>query len=418
MSVSTFDNEKRHAVNQLILDYAVFVVWNDYVEQGSVDCHSNRELIQWIISQEPEKVPQTYILYLLCRLNDGENYLNKYSEESTLTVLEDAAEILEIFLTNVKQSFQKEGKDLLRAVKEEAVYVCCRDDNFETAKEVYSRLFLSNSKEGENGKENINKDIQKLLKSKSPVHFNAVNLHKYEDFLTKAKRFLQHFINLEEPYLMAEKDAARMCTCRTSQTSVTADSGYGDRQVNLGTLMKVCEEMGVPKRKSWPNFMEHRSLKEHLQKVNADKNRETNSNINANTASSPEKRSSPRKRKFSDSEDTAADKSLSTRVQEKASLNSKKILDFEIPKMATRGDQSSPAKNPLSPVTGKRNPWLEAEVDDFYQAVLIFGVGNWSQIRDAMKTARTNVQLKDKWRTILKCGEINRLKKQFGDVRK
>ena len=31
--------------------------------------------------------------------------------------------------------------------------------------------------------------------------------------------------------------------------------------------MKVCEEMGVPKSKSWPNFMEHRSLKEHLQKV-------------------------------------------------------------------------------------------------------------------------------------------------------
>ena len=28
---------------------------------------------------------------------------------------------------------------------------------------------------------------------------------------------------------MAEKDAANMCTCRTSRTSVTADSGYGDR---------------------------------------------------------------------------------------------------------------------------------------------------------------------------------------------
>ena len=50
--------------------------------------------------------------------------------------------------------------------------------------------------------QNINKDIQKLLKSKSPVHFNGVNLHKYEDFLTKAKRFLQHFINPEEPYLV------------------------------------------------------------------------------------------------------------------------------------------------------------------------------------------------------------------------
>ena len=30
-------------------------------------------------------------------------------------------------------------------------------------------------------------------------------------------------------FQMAEKDAAHMCTCRTGQTSVTADSGYGDR---------------------------------------------------------------------------------------------------------------------------------------------------------------------------------------------
>lgn len=37
--------------------------------------------------------------------------------------------------------------------------------------------------------------------------------------------------------------------------------------MNLGSLMKVCDEMGVSKESSWPNFMEQRALKEHLQQV-------------------------------------------------------------------------------------------------------------------------------------------------------
>lgn len=37
--------------------------------------------------------------------------------------------------------------------------------------------------------------------------------------------------------------------------------------MNLGSLMKVCNEMGVPKESSWPNFMEQRALKEHLLQV-------------------------------------------------------------------------------------------------------------------------------------------------------
>lgn len=39
------------------------------------------------------------------------------------------------------------------------------------------------------------------------------------------------------------------------------------RRVNLGSLMKACDEMGVSKESSWPNFMEQRALKEHLQQV-------------------------------------------------------------------------------------------------------------------------------------------------------
>jgi hypothetical protein len=63
-------------------------------------------------------------------------------------------------------------------------------------------------------------------------------------------------------------------------------------------------------------------------------------------------------------------------------------------------------------------PWLEAEVDEFYNNVQIFGIGNWCQIRDAMGTTRKSEHLKDKWRTILRSGEIDRLTKEFGPVEK
>lgn len=116
-------------------------------------------------------------------------------------------------------------------------------------------------------------------------------------------------------------------------------------------------------------------------------------------------------------EESIMDTSLASRVEENSNLNPHAILNAELPQLQTKLNEKSPAKSLPSP--GKlRNPWLEAEVNEFYQAVQIFGIGNWSRIKVAMRTYRTNVQLKDKWRTILKTGEINRLKKLFGAVKK
>ncbi|XP_061182545.1 telomeric repeat-binding factor 2-like [Saccostrea echinata] len=409
-------NEKQQIVNRWILEYTFSLVWKDFVECGSVDRKNNRDLIQWILGQqvfeEPEELWQIYILSLLCRLVDGETYETKYEAGSNLTVLEDAAGILETFLKDIPQSLQKEGHDFLDTLKQQAVYVCCRDDNFEAAKEVYARQFseISSERSQQENKENNNREIQKLLKSENPKH-STLNTHRYTDFLHKAQKFLKHFIKTDEPVLlqMAHKKWKPQAKGMTN-----GHDKFKDKFVNLESLTKVCETMGEPKERSWPNFMEQRDLKEHIQRVNTEKTDQVNSNDNANTAST--NGSSPLKRKSGEISDSQGNSSLATRIRTNTNMNPRVILNAKLPKLHVPSPARSVPKATSSP--GKlRKPWLEAEVNDFYQGVQIFGVGNWSQIRDAMKTSRTNVQLKDKWRTILKTGEIKRLEKEFGDLK-
>lgn len=410
MSTADLD-EKQQTVTRWIVEYAVFVVWNDFVKHKTVDRNNNRDLIQWIAGQiitGKREIQQSYLMSLLCRLNDGRNYMIRYNEDSILTVLEDAAEVLQILIKDIKPPLYKEGQDFLKAMRQEAVYVCCRANNFDDAKEVFNRQFSSSADKGAEDKEHNKQEIQKMLKTKNPQH-HLLTSHEYDDFLLKAQNFLKHFVNTGKPSLL------KMAESRQDHT--TADPICRDKRVNLGSLMKVCDEMGVSKESSWPNFMEQRALKEHLQQVNQEKKKQSNTNINANAASTPTKECSPKKRKHAAVDESRMDTSLASRVQENSNLNPYVILNAELPQLQTKLNEKSPTKSLPSP--GKlRNPWLEAEVNEFYQAVQIFGIGNWSRIKNAMRTYRTNVQLKDKWRTILKTGEINRLKKLFGDVKK
>ena len=64
------------------------------------------------------------------------------------------------------------------------------------------------------------------------------------------------------------------------------------------------------------------------------------------------------------------------------------------------GDVSVVANRPTA---GQRRPWMEEEEAELYRGVLQYGVGNWAQIRlNGNFNERTNVHLKDKWRTLLK----------------
>lgn len=65
------------------------------------------------------EIQQSYLMSLLCRLNDGRNYMIRYNEDSILTVLEDAAEVLQILIKDIKPPLYKEGQDFLKAMRQE-----------------------------------------------------------------------------------------------------------------------------------------------------------------------------------------------------------------------------------------------------------------------------------------------------------
>ena len=64
---------------------------------------------------------------------------------------------------------------------------------------------------------------------------------------------------------------------------------------------------------------------------------------------------------------------------------------------------------------GCRSRWTQIETQDFYKAVQIVGIGRWQLIAQHLNTDRTNMQLKDKWRTIMK-NEYDNLRLEYGDV--
>ncbi|KAH3708335.1 hypothetical protein DPMN_067783 [Dreissena polymorpha] len=59
----------------------------------------------------------------------------------------------------------------------------------------------------------------------------------------------------------------------------------------------------------------------------------------------------------------------------------------------------------------KRKKWTWDETVQFYKATIKIGFGKWSKIRKDLGTTRTGLQLKDKWRNIIKSGDINKLRR-------
>lgn len=71
--------------------------------------------------------------------------------------------------------------------------------------------------------------------------------------------------------------------------------------------------------------------------------------------------------------------------------------------MQREHEPSTRENNNSGVVPGKKGRWTEDEVDMLVEGVRLFGVGNWRQILDYFPfEGRTNVNLKDKYRNLLR----------------
>ena len=61
-------------------------------------------------------------------------------------------------------------------------------------------------------------------------------------------------------------------------------------------------------------------------------------------------------------------------------------------------------------------PWSAVEEEQVYRGVLAHGVGNWARIRAKFVPNRSNVDVKDKWRTMKRQGRLQTLADKLGPV--
>jgi len=65
---------------------------------------------------------------------------------------------------------------------------------------------------------------------------------------------------------------------------------------------------------------------------------------------------------------------------------------------------------------GAKKPWSSLEEEMVYKGVKAHGVGNWAVIRSNFLRHRSNIDIKDKWRTMIRQGRLHEMARQFGPL--
>lgn len=65
---------------------------------------------------------------------------------------------------------------------------------------------------------------------------------------------------------------------------------------------------------------------------------------------------------------------------------------------------------------GKKRPWSALEEELVFKGAREHGVGNWALIHANYLKDRTNVDIKDKWRNMMKKGRLSELARKFGPL--
>jgi len=101
---------------------------------------------------------------------------------------------------------------------------------------------------------------------------------------------------------------------------------------------------------------------------------------------------------------------LSGTVQKAATHNSTKILSVDdIWRPSTEWKRGTGK-------TSEKHAWSAVEEELVYKGVMAHGVGNWAIIRRNLMPHRTNVDIKDKWRTMKRQGRLQALADKLGPL--
>ncbi|KAK3585506.1 hypothetical protein CHS0354_003360 [Potamilus streckersoni] len=438
-------------LNTWILDWACQTAWLEFNESQSVDKHNLRDLIQGVICRPFLKTrkyvsQKVRLLMILCRLVDGEDYHIQYSLNSDLTVLEDMLEVFRHLVTE-EDELAEEGRSQIPSIKAEAVFVCCRQNDFKTAEEIYERQWPKKER-NDNGLAcmtvanfvgKIYAVVKEVIKSKNPNH-QYLKDYTYQFFVNSLAMYLEKiYRQFDLPYIYKVAESFIECSespFRSNQSNRNNSSQETPLRKYSASVLKNVEVMEFRKTRD-QNVLPSTSGLDAARK-------QTLSGIQStikksNTCEKLPHSNTPTKEPNTNVFKTP-DKSVYTGswVRRNGGSAVSSFSPMSHPRACKNANQqdrhnvSSPVdvQRPFSPdsslsdnqdtnsvVSGssmqlasrKRRKWNEDEIRKFYDAVCRIGVGKWSEIRNVLKTDRSGVDLKDKWRNLCKTGKIEEL---------
>jgi Myb-like DNA-binding domain len=329
-----------------------------------------------------------------------------------LTVLEEAIDLLTVIGRNFAGKLDaKVMSETMRILRYYAVIVFCRDGKFEIADIVMKRqwCYWKNSVEIEKRSQ-----LSRLINAKKVVCIP----HNNQSVVDSVRQLLAP-IMAEKPFLVnIGQEVAQMLTGLESaeHASMTPDEKFDVMSIDevvlhsAPILPKNVASIAAIDQKHVPDFSDDiTSPKRVKQTPEVD---QPKSIIVGDSQSTTDGEDTP-------SRGSALVLEKSARVEpsnhdchiDSDDATSELSINFE---ETFTGPSSSFQKSKR----GKKTPWGKDEEVLVYQGVQFYGVGSWAEIARKYLPNRTNVDVKDKWRTMSKQNKLAELAKMYGPLYK
>jgi hypothetical protein len=315
-------------------------------------------------------------------LLNGQN-LNHINAPDVLTPLEHALLAFRHIDNLITEGARKDAVLVETLIREQAVLVCCSQGQFVLGQHVYNRLWL-------NSNNSLEKDVKKWLHKVITLRLSPTDINTKSPFinlLTAARSLLSATSSqLPDSYLL-QLALAQPNSIELSSTNVI---------LSADSLTKIAQRIGSCGGSSAGSDV---SFKKDVCSILSSDQHQQQFVVQLEAA---------RRTKLWDSQSILTD----DKVISGASLLTINSYSSDI-------DANTDVAVPIKTKHRKsRRAWTAAEEEKVYVAVQKYGIGHWSQlVKHRTVPHRSSIDIKDKWRTMLKNGRLDQLSTQFGPLR-
>ncbi|XP_041470874.1 telomeric repeat-binding factor 2-like isoform X2 [Lytechinus variegatus] len=383
------------------------MAWDEFQRNHTVDSRTERSFMTGVMEYTPgvnqERIHHVEFVHLLCLLADGEKVDLCYTrgDEAHRTPLEIALDNVTKLEESLKQKspMRSEMAEMRRLIKIQAVLALLRARDTQSAKDLLLALWPKQIKRSAEDKEVVT-TLNAMIEGKKNKAFDAAHSHpKFcQSLIPILKQVHDQF---KRPFLI--EVIAKKKDIQTAKPATVIPHSQ----------LKKVEEGKASSSSSSPRSTPRRGLKLPASSTSEEEPspakrgrsirslRYGQSSKIAKKSSDPEK--NPEKVEWDSIIDSDEEGELKTRINGDKSINTPVIN-------ATLGEipgNIPHRKHHKNPTPTKRRPWSSEEEEELKLGINRFGVGKWAEINEAYSfNNRTNVQLKDKYRTMVKQGLI------------